>query len=486
MTHICRFWTLSLLKTLVVLGSCFGVPEIGTPQAQAADELRSDAIEAMKRATTYFREHVATNGGYVYYYSPDLKRRLGEGVATDSEVWVQPPGTPAVGLAFLSAYRATGDAEYLEAAREVGTALVYGQLKSGGWQNSININPRGQRLSQYRNGNGGVKNYSTLDDGISQTAIQFMVELDGALAFRDPVVSESATIAMDSLLNAQFPNGAFPQVWSEPVQAHELKRASYPKYDWRTENRVKEYWDLYTLNDDSASYVAQTLLSAYRVYDDVRYLRSLRRLGDFLILAQMPDPQPAWAQQYNFEMQPSWARKFEPPAIAGRESQDAIRTLMIIYLRTGDDRFLKPIPKALDYLKRSELSDGQLARYYELESNKPLYMTRDYKLTHDDSRIPTHYGWKTESEVDELRRLYDSIDSVTQLDSPATDQELEASVRQIIDTLDGEGRWMSSYDRMPLVGQPKFRDGELYLSTAVFNLNLKTISDFLQRDAIRK
>ena len=30
---------------------------------------------------------------------------------------------------------------------------------------------------------------------------------------------------------------------------------------------------------------------------------------------QMPDPQPGWAQQYDYDMRPMWARKFEPAAI---------------------------------------------------------------------------------------------------------------------------------------------------------------------------
>ena len=52
-----------------------------------------------------------------------------------------------------------------------------------------------------------------------------------------------------------------------------------------------------------------TLIDAHRVYQDKRFLQALRKLGDFLILAQMPEPQPAWAQQYNYEMKPIWARE---------------------------------------------------------------------------------------------------------------------------------------------------------------------------------
>src|SRR5687768_8429543 len=127
--------------------------------------LRKDAEAALRKAVTYYRTEVARHGGYVYYYSPDLARRLGEGVAGPDEIWVQPPGTPTVGMAYLVAYRATGDKEYLAAARETAAALMYGQLASGGWTASIDFNPRGPRVGQYRNGKGRGKNNSTLDDG---------------------------------------------------------------------------------------------------------------------------------------------------------------------------------------------------------------------------------------------------------------------------------------------------------------------------------
>ena len=46
--------------------------------------------------------------------------REGEGRANETTVWVQPPGTPSIGMAFLDAYEATGDPTYLEAARRAG------------------------------------------------------------------------------------------------------------------------------------------------------------------------------------------------------------------------------------------------------------------------------------------------------------------------------------------------------------------------------
>ena len=80
-----------------------------TARAAEPPTLRSRATEGLKRATNYFRKEVATHGGYLWRYSEDLSRREGERDATSTMVWVQPPGTPSVGLAYLGAFHATGD-----------------------------------------------------------------------------------------------------------------------------------------------------------------------------------------------------------------------------------------------------------------------------------------------------------------------------------------------------------------------------------------
>ncbi len=49
----------------------------GPPAATADDSLRDAAGQALRRAVGYFREHVATEGGYVFRYSEDLARREG-------------------------------------------------------------------------------------------------------------------------------------------------------------------------------------------------------------------------------------------------------------------------------------------------------------------------------------------------------------------------------------------------------------------------
>jgi PelA/Pel-15E family pectate lyase len=469
-----RFFALCIIVLFFdANGFSSGSPEIN---------LRRQAATAMRKAVAFYRESVASNGGYVYYYSVDLKQRWGEGVATPSQIWVQPPGTPTVGMAYLKAYEATGDRYYLNAAQEAAEALVYGQLKSGGWTNVIDFNRRG-RVAQYRNGKGGGKNNSSFDDGQSQSAIRLLIHVDKALRFRNEAIHEAAEYALDALLGAQFPNGAFPQVWTGPVKPQPIVKADYPDYDWRKEGRIKNYWDKYTLNDNVCGYIAEILFDACNIYNDERFMTALKRLGDFLIMAQMPNPQPAWAQQYNYEMKPIWARKFEPPAISGGESQQVIETLMEIYRITKDKRCLEPIPRALSYLERSLLADGRIARYYELRTNRPLYMFRRgdvYTLTYDDSKLPKHYSWKIDSQLGEIEEQYNKLKSnVGTVEERKSATNLERQVRKVIRSLDGQRRWISIYRGEQLVGQPKFELNSPYISSAVFSTNIELLSEYL-------
>jgi len=462
-------WRLGWLVAWAVLA--------GALPAQTDSDLRQDVVRSLQAAVKFYRSRAARHGGYVYYYSLDLRERGGEGKADPETIFVQPPGTPTVGLAYLAAFSATGDRDYLDAAREAALALVDGQLQSGGWTQVIHFGPA-RRLGKYRHRPGGSWNVSSLDDGQSQAALEMLVRIDQALDFQDAKIHDAARYGLDALLKAQFPNGGFPQVWTQPVEPRPVLKARLPDYDWRHEGRLKNYWDEYTLNDNLAGSVADTLITAHRVYREERYLTALQRLGDFLLLAQLPEPQPGWCQQYNREMIPIWARKFEPPAISGGESQDVLETLLKISGYTGRKKYTEPIPRALAYLEKCLLRDGRLARFYEFQTNRPLYMDANYQLTYDDTAAPSHYGWKVCSRLPEIAAALRHQREGTSPPPPST-KERETRVREIIQALDGEGRWVSTYTGQRLVGQPKFSPSYRYLSSAVFSRNVELLAEYL-------
>ena len=178
-------------------------------------------------------------------------------------------------------------------------------------------------------------------------------------------------------------------------------------------------------------------------------------------------------------MEPVWARKFEPPGIASDESQEVLDTLMKISKATGDRKYLKPIPRALAYLRQAALEDGRLARYYELKTNRPLYMVRRskkvYRLTYDDSNLPKHYRFKIPSRLDDIEREYEALKEGRTVQAESL-RSLEARTREMLQSLDDEGRWVITYAGGPLVGQPKFKLNTPYISSAVLSRNLETLS----------
>lgn len=235
-------------------------------------ELRDEALAAAKKAAAFYRHEVATEGGYLWRYSADLKLREGEGKQSETTVWVQPPGTPALGEAYVRLYEATGDPQFLEAARAAAEALRRGQMRSGGWNDGIDFDPHERVKFAYRTDPPGRKqrNTSSLDDDKSQACLRFLMQLDHATEFKDPVVHEMVTYGLDALLQAQNPNGAFPQVWDEPYDAAErpVKPASFPETWSRTYPGHQQYWYRYTLNDD--------------LIPDVLAVNNFHKLADYL------------------------------------------------------------------------------------------------------------------------------------------------------------------------------------------------------------
>lgn len=450
------------------------------------DELVAEARHALYRACDFFRDKVACNGGYLWQYSEDLTHQEGEGIADDTIVWVQPPGTPTVGAAFLEAYELSGDNYFLTAAREAGNCLIRGQLRSGGWDYRIEFDPASRRRYAYRVDPVRTKsrNTTTLDDNTTQSALRLLMQLDQALEFKDAEIHEATEFALSALLKSQYPNGAWPQRFDGPPIADQFPvlRANYPE-SWSRTWVKKDYRSHYTFNDNAIADTIDVMLMAARIYNDPKFMAAATRAGDFLLLAQMPDPQPGWAQQYNARMQPAWARKFEPPAITGGESGNVIKTLLRMYRETGHARYLEPIPRALAYYQKLALPDGRLARFYELKTNRPLYFTTDYELTYDDSDLPTHYGFKVSNWVDSVAKQYEKAKALkpeqrnvaTPPRKPKNSPALEARVRGLIAGLNENGAWTESGKLKSLPS-----DGEQTIITSrTFARNIVTLSTYL-------
>jgi len=468
--------------------------------AQSDDRALGDQAQtALRKAVEFYRTKVATEGAYHFAYAEDLSYGRSEMSDGPTRIEVQRDGTPIVGMAYLEAYEATRDAYYLEAARDVARALVKGQYCSGGWDYYIEFDPQKRSQFPYRADGrcpaDATKSQrpTTLDDNVTQAALRVLMRVDRELDFKDGEIHAAARFALDSLARAQYPNGAWPQRFTQSPDPGEfpVRRASYPESWPRTWPRAN-YFTHYTFNDNSIVDAIDAMLEAARIYKEPRYLASAEKGGEFILLAQMPEPQPGWAQQYDREMHPAWARAFEPPSITGGESQSAMRALMLLYRETGNKKYLEPLPRALAYYKKSLLpvadkpseirrracpgSTPCAARFYELKTNRPLYITKGtrvtaldqgvtnvdgYELSYSDDSVITHYSVLVsgaafadiEREFAEIRnadpatlRRPDRLDGLSPWADRRTPADLgaESRVRAIISSMDSRGAWVEA------------------------------------------
>lgn len=457
-------YLLPLLALLLPLSATWAVDQA----------LVTQATEALRQTTGYLTTQVAAGGGYLGVYLPDLSDQWGEEHATRTQNWIQPPGSPSVGFAFLQAWQATGEPQFLDAATQVAEALVYGQLECGGWDYIVDHAPEGAKQWAYRHNRSSDdpalkkgRNQATFDDNVSQDATRLLMAVDQAHEGKHAAIREATMAALDFILKAQHETGGWPQ--------------RYPPSG-------RGYGDFFTYNDDSIADCADVMMIAYRTYADERYAQAVRRCGDFIIRTQLPEPQATWAQQYDMDLKPAWARRFEPPAACGGESVGVMRLLISIALFTQDGKYLKPIPAAIDWYRRSALPDGQWARFYELKTNRPLYFTRDtYWLTYSDADVPTHYSFKGNWGPLRVETTYNEIMQkglaqfqqerapkvLTAEQRQKAAEGMEPKVRQALAARDEQGRWVTTTGANVPAGQPR-------LDMQVFERNMKVLSDYLK------
>ncbi len=450
-------------------------------QEQAGEKtLTGEATAALRRAVHHFRTRIATHGSYLWRYSADLTKRYGESEATATEGWVQPPGTPSVGMAYLRAHEATREPVFLDAAVETAHALTMTQLASGGWDYRIEFDPERRRRWYYRRdveaGEREAKgrlNFTTYDDDTTQSALRFLIRVDVALNGRDREIRRAVEYGLSKLLQAQYPNGA----WSQRYDGTRRNPADFPvrparfpeKWERTHPGSGYTFWHFYTLNDNVIATLVGTLAEAFRAYRQPKYLTGIRKAGDFLILARLPEPQPVWAQQYNFQMEPAWARWFEPPAVASAESASAVQTLIDIHLLTGDERYLQPVPTALQWFDRSRLPSRLWARFYELVTNRPLYVNKKGELVYDQVDLREGYSFEGSYGIPQLFDLYRRLkqggrEKVTaERQRLARPDELAPRVRQIIEAMDAQGRWVENG----------------FIETRTFIRHVETLADYI-------
>jgi rhamnogalacturonyl hydrolase YesR len=482
---------------LALCSAAFPVPAAEEKQTEATQARITAARQAMEKATVFMRS-ISTEGGYVYLYSPDLQKRTAERPTSATQIAIQPPGTPSMGLAFLRAYEATHAAVFLDAARAAATALARCQLASGGWHATADFDPARPNVDGKLYGG---ENYkfgqiikhtigTTFDDDTTQSAVRFLLQFAKVTKDSDKpedvAIHQSLDRALTGMMRAQYPNGAWPQMYrgeARDPKDFPIKKASIPQ-DYPRTWPDADYTGYYTLNDNGHSTCVKTMLLAYQITGKPEHLESARRGADFLLLAQLPEPQPAWAQQYNRYMEPAWARMHEMPSACSAESGGVIRALLDTYLETGDEKYLSAAAPAVAWLQRSKIGKNLWARLYELGTNKPVYGDERGRIFYSreelSPKFAAGYVWESKFKIPEVLADYERLKNegreafLAAAKTPRqTFPELESSVDQILAALDSQGRWIT--DERWRKGHPP----EPSISTKTYIQNIETLADYL-------
>ena len=343
-------------------------------QAQKKLTLEDEIQETMLKATRFMVEDVSYNGGYVWYYLPDFSRRWGEMEAYKTMVWLQHPGTISMGHLFLDAYHSTQNDYYLKAAEKAAAAIIWGQSHEGGWNYMIDfggdrslkkwystIGKNGWRLEEFQHYYGN----STFDDNTTPDAARFLLRM--YLEELSPKYKPALDKAIDFVLKSQYPLGGWPQ--------------RYPlKYDFN-KNGHADYTSYYTYNDEVIWQNIRFLIQCYETLGEERFLDPILRGMNFYLISQHPSG--AWAHQYSLDLKPAGARSYEPNALIPKISCQCALQLLKFYQFTGDEKYLNPVEKTIEWLEKTKLPENLTENgkythpyYIEIETGKPIYVHR--------------------------------------------------------------------------------------------------------------
>lgn len=293
-------------------------------------------------------------------------------------------------------------------ARHVADVIVSFQTPGGGWSKNMSMAGELRKPGQHYAPD-NVSHYlgaddfdtprdrewnyvSTLDNNATTTEIRFLARVAAATpgAAGDPYRA-SALRGIHYLLNAQFPNGGWPQVW--PLEGG--------------------YHDAITYNDNAVTLAATVLTDAGNGTGDYAFvpadLRKQARAAaahalDCIVATQVivNGKQTAWAQQHDaLTLAPVAGRNFEPAALSSGESADLLVYLMS--LPAPSPAVQNAIHTGIAWLNSTAIHDQQWtgtraegrhlaaspgagpiwARYYNITTGQPIFGDRD-RTYHDD------------------------------------------------------------------------------------------------------
>ena len=221
---------------------------------------------------------------------------------------------------------------------------------------------------------------------------------------------------LNFILQSQYKNGGWPQYY--PLESNYSRCITY------NDGAMKGIMELLKgIHEDKPEYAF--IANPLREKLEKAYLAGL----DCILKTQINDAgkPTAWCQQHDeVSLQPTWARKFEPPSICNKESADLVLFLMSI--DHPDKKIIVAVQNAVTWFQESTIYNTRMktipaertitpfrvsvsdkiiendtsappiwARFYELKTHKPIFCNRDSKIVYSLAEVARErrdgYGW---------------------------------------------------------------------------------------------
>ena len=243
------------------------------------------------------------------------------------------------GSALLRGWLIWGDERYLDGAIEAADMFCELQWENGSWAYHYTYS-RGEFLPWGE---------AYIAQEMQSRQIRFLCLMYRRLGYER--YEKAVRKAGDWLVAIQHPEGA---------------------WNWHAhpEGTTKPFGN-YALND---AVTPQAMLDLYVVWcatGDDKYLQPILKGAEWILKAQAGPPTYAWADQYDKDFKMIWNRSTEPPAISSQAIGAAKKGLLLAYDLTGDDKYLRAIRQALNWMESVPRSEwGYL--WYDPKSGKPV------------------------------------------------------------------------------------------------------------------
>lgn len=309
------------------------------------------------------------------------------------------PGALSAAVAWRDTLRQPAEWYASTEARTVADTVLLYQDAGGGWPKNRDMTMPPPTLSTPPDPHDSVTDITapTIDNDATTTQLWLLARV--FVATKDARYQPPVLRGLDYLLVSQYANGGWPQF-------HPLR---------------KGYYSHITYNDNAMINVLEVLREVRDAQDPFAWVDAVRRASagravtrglECILRTQVKQngKPTAWCAQHDeHTLEPAWARNFEPPSLSGMESVGVLRFLMsveqptpeIIAAVEGAVAWFRTVPITGLRVEDFPGPDGQRdrravadpaappiwARFYELGTNRPIFIGRDKVIRYDFNEI---------------------------------------------------------------------------------------------------